>query len=303
MTSGDPNRGQATATAGYRTAAGTDVIAHRGFAGVHPENTVAAVEASVADGRASMIEIDVMPTADGKIVVFHDDDLGRVTNAPKSVAETKLWELPYERIAGYSVLGTDQSIPRLTDVLAAIPPEIGVNIELKNPGCDELRFAEPLDDPALDEATDRWRAFVGRVLDTAADYEHELLFSSFYEGALAATRELDPSAAVATVCYDSVDTGLRLGRRYDVAAIHVPWNMVTEPPTGTATPVDEPIADGRLVDRAHAEGWRVNAWTVTTWHQAATLRRAGVDGIIADYPGVVHPGTLDATAAAQPSDH
>jgi len=283
--SGNPNAGLSTAV-GHQTAVNPRVIAHRGFAGIYPENTVAAVEGSVADGRAETIEIDVMPTADDRIVVFHDDDLSRLTNAPTSVSKTNVWELPYDQIAGYSVLGTVQSVPLLTDMLAAIPPEFTINIELKNPGSEALRFAEPLGESALTAATDRWRSFVGRVLDIVSEVDNELLFSSFCEGALAATRELDPSVPIASVCYDSIDTGLELSRRYDVEAIHPPWSMVTDTGLLTGPPVPGPFDDLDLVKIAHEEGRAVNAWTVTTWQQATALQRAGVDGIITDYPGV-----------------
>jgi len=285
VTTGNSNGGLTTVPE-QQVAVEPNVIAHRGFAGIYPENTVAAVEGSVADGRAATIEVDVMPTADGEIIVFHDDTLARLTNAPDSVSETPLWELSYDRIAGYSVLGTTQSIPLLGDVLAAIPPEVTVNIELKNPGSETLRFAEALDGSALDTATDRWRQFVGRVLDIAAEFDTELLVSSFYEGALAAVDELDRSVPIASVFYDSVDTGLELSHRYDVEAIHPPWNMVTGPGLSDDTQVPGSFADTDLVALAHEEGWLVNAWTVTTWHQAAELQEAGVDGIIADYPGV-----------------
>ena len=285
MTSGNPNKAVTTARA--QQAATPQVFAHRGFAGIYPENTVAAVEAAVDDSRTAVIEVDVMPTADGRVVVFHDDTLTRVTNAPQSVAERPVWELSYEQIAGYSVLGTTQSVLLLSDVLAAIPPEITVNIELKNPGSQQLRFAELLDGQPLAAATDRWREFVGRVLDTVAESGHEVLVSSFYEGALAATRELAPTVPLASVFYDSIETGLTLSRRYDVTAIHPPWSMLTEPTASTTNvPVIGPFAETDLIEVAASEGWAVNAWTVTTWHQAAELRRLGVDGIITDYPGV-----------------
>jgi len=288
VTSGNP-KGTLRAESDQQSTAEPNGIAHRGFAGVYPENTVAAIEAAVADSRTASVEMDVMPTADGEIVVFHDDTLSRLTNAPESVARTNLWELSYDRIAGYSVLGTTESVPRLRTVLAAIPPEATVNIELKNPGSSQLRFAETLDESTLTEATDRWREFVGRVLDIATDGDHDLLLSSFYEGALAASRELAPSVPVASVFHDSVDTGVELSRRYDVEAIHPPWNMVTDASLPTDGPVSGSFGDVDLVEMAHDEGRAVNAWTVTTWQQAAALRRAGVDGIIADYPGVCAP--------------
>ena len=288
MRSGNP-KGTLRTESDQQAAAEPNGIAHRGFAGVYPENTVAAVEAAVADSRTTSVEIDVMPTADGEIVVFHDDTLSRLTDAPQSVAETNLWELSYDRIAGYSVLGTTESVPRLRAVLAAVPPKVAVNIELKNPGSSGLRFAETLDESTLAAATDRWRGFVGQVLDIATDTGHDLLLSSFYEGALAASRELAPSVPIASVFHDSVETGLELSRRYDVEAIHPPWNMVTDATLPTDGPVSGSFDDVDLVEVAHEEGRAVNAWTVTTWQQAAALRRAGVDGIIADYPGVCMP--------------
>lgn len=51
------------------------LFAHRGFAGENPGNTVAAAEAAADDGGADWVEIDVVPTADGDPVVFHDAEL------------------------------------------------------------------------------------------------------------------------------------------------------------------------------------------------------------------------------------
>lgn len=288
MRTGNANGKRTTATETATT--DPQVFAHRGFAGVYPENTVAAVEGAVADGRAATIEVDVMATADGKVIVFHDDTLARVTNAPESVATKPIWELTYEQIAGYSVLGTTQSVPLLSDVLAVIPTDMRVNIELKNPGCRQLRFAEALSGRTLQAATDRWLEFVDRVVETATASGHELLVSSFYEGALAATRSVDSSVPVAAVLYDSIETGLTLSRRYDVAAIHPPWSMLTVPTEPTAdVPVSGSFDETDLIEVAATEGWDVNAWTVTTWHQAAELQRVGVDGIITDYPSVCTP--------------
>ena len=59
------------------------IIAHRGFAGQFPENTVGAVRAASGVGprgvpdawAADVIEIDAVPTADGTVVAFHDSEL------------------------------------------------------------------------------------------------------------------------------------------------------------------------------------------------------------------------------------
>ncbi|ERH07166.1 MAG: glycerophosphoryl diester phosphodiesterase [Halonotius sp. J07HN4] len=112
------------------------VIAHRGYAADNPENTVAAMGAAAADSRTDAIEIDARATADGRVVVFHDDDLSRLTDAPPAVSETPVWKLSYDEISRYTIGDTEESIPLLEDVLAAIPVSITVNIELKHPGVE-----------------------------------------------------------------------------------------------------------------------------------------------------------------------
>lgn len=55
-------------------------IAHRGGAALAPENTLWAFEQAVTRWGADMIELDVQATADGVLVVFHDDPLERCTD-------------------------------------------------------------------------------------------------------------------------------------------------------------------------------------------------------------------------------
>jgi glycerophosphoryl diester phosphodiesterase len=56
------------------------VVAHRGLGGGAPENTVAGVQSAKAAG-ADAIEVDVRPTADGALVLMHDSDAERTTDA------------------------------------------------------------------------------------------------------------------------------------------------------------------------------------------------------------------------------
>jgi len=135
------------------------LIAHRGYAADNPENTVAAMDAAAADSRTDAIEIDARATADERVIVFHDDDLSRLTDAPPAVGETPVWKLSYDEISRYTIGDTDESIPLLEDVLAAIPPSITVNIELKHPGVEGLQFGAIDNTDAREAAADRWRPF------------------------------------------------------------------------------------------------------------------------------------------------
>jgi glycerophosphoryl diester phosphodiesterase len=288
-----------------------DLIAHRGFAGLNPENTVGAVEAATHGGRSStptsrradLVEIDVLPTADGDVVAFHDDRLAERDGGERGLLDVEAelrdelaWHVDTETITGATVLGTDETVPLLTEVMDAVPPDVGVNVELKNPGSTDLRFAAKLDGDELATQTDRWRPFVTDVLSVVDDYANELLFSSFYEGAIAATRDAS-TYPVAPLLWDSVDTGLEIARTYDAEAVHPPYNVVK----GTPFFGDPHVLSGDgfedtdtdLVETAHEEGRDVNVYTLTTFYQAERLADAGVDGVVADYPGLLRSGAAE----------
>ena len=66
---------------------GLRIGAHRGDPESAPENTLAAFDAAVTLG-VDYVETDVQRTADGALVLLHDDDLDRTTNGRGPVAET-----------------------------------------------------------------------------------------------------------------------------------------------------------------------------------------------------------------------
>ena len=264
------------------------ILAHRGFAGAAPENTVAAARrAATGPGSAAMVEVDAMPTGDGTVVCFHDDHLhAEAESRGLTDARGTVWETPDEVVLDAEVLDSGQTVPRLADVLGALPDAVGVNVELKNPGSREVRFAESLAPDELADQRALWDSFVADALAVLDDHANDVLVSSFYEAALAATREADPSIPVGVLAWDSVDDALAVAGRYDAEAVHPPWNLVAGTPfAGEAGHLDAPPdVTTDVVARAHDAGRAVNVWTVTTWYQAAQLRRAGVDGLLADYP-------------------
>jgi glycerophosphoryl diester phosphodiesterase len=68
------------------------VIAHRGYRTKYPENTLVAFQAAI-DVGADMIELDVLLTKDRKMVVIHDESLGRTTNGRGMVSDCTLSQL------------------------------------------------------------------------------------------------------------------------------------------------------------------------------------------------------------------
>ncbi|HEU4464788.1 MAG TPA: glycerophosphodiester phosphodiesterase family protein, partial [Gemmatimonadota bacterium] len=67
-------------------------FAHRGASGTHPENTMEAFRAAIERG-AEGFELDVHRSADGHVVVFHDDMLERTTNGSGPIRERSLADL------------------------------------------------------------------------------------------------------------------------------------------------------------------------------------------------------------------
>lgn len=129
------------------------LTAHRGFAAEHPENTLAAVRAAAE--IADEIEIDVRRCGSGELIAFHDERLDRLTDAAGPIAERSIDEL-----RELSVLGSGERIPTLGAVVDAAPPDVTLNVELKE--------AEIAADAAA----------------VAADAAAEIVFSSFLPDAI-----------------------------------------------------------------------------------------------------------------------
>ncbi|WP_254531910.1 glycerophosphodiester phosphodiesterase [Natrinema gelatinilyticum] len=264
------------------------VIAHRGYAGIAPENTVEAVERAVEHDETAMLEIDVQPAACGTPVVVHDERLeGTRDGRPVTDATGLVWETPLADLEEARVLGTAATVPTLASLLAAVPETVGVNVELKNPGCQDLRVGESLLPAERDRRRDVWQPFVERVVAVCRTFRGELLFSSFCEGAIAALREVADYPA-APLIWDDPEAGLEVARRYDCEAVHPSRHTIRETDRADTDAADflDSELEPDVLETAHAEGRAVNVWTATNWIQFDELAAAGVDGIVADYPGL-----------------
>ena len=146
------------------------ILGHRGASVARPENTIAAF-AHALDLGAVGIECDVQRTADGELVLIHDDTLDRTTNGTGVVGD-----LPWSALVGLDA-GGGHPIPRLADLFAwaheaaTRGPAPFLNLELKMPGVGPDTLA------ALAEAR----------------YSGPVALSSFDYPTLVETRRLDPT--------------------------------------------------------------------------------------------------------------
>jgi len=103
-------------------------IAHRGLWSPDgpPENSLGAFQAACAAGYG--VELDVQLSADGEAMVFHDEDLARLTGVSGRIGERTAADLAELRLNG-----TDERIPTLPETLALIGRRALVHVELKTP--------------------------------------------------------------------------------------------------------------------------------------------------------------------------
>ena len=108
------------------------VVAHRGASGHAPENTFAAFTKAIEMG-ADAIEIDVHQTADGRIVVIHDDTLERTTDGRGSVASKTLKELQkLDAGSWFSPAFAGERIPVFSEFLELAKGKVGIIVEVKH---------------------------------------------------------------------------------------------------------------------------------------------------------------------------
>lgn len=101
--------------------------AHRGYHNITegiPENSMKAFQRAVERGYG--MEMDVHLTKDDKLVVVHDDNLKRLCGVDKCVADCT-----WEELASFQLLGTEERIPSLSEVLALVDGRTPLIIELK----------------------------------------------------------------------------------------------------------------------------------------------------------------------------
>lgn len=104
------------------------IIAHRGESFEAPENTLAAVNLAW-QRNADAVEIDVHLTKDNRIVVIHDYDTERTGNQNKEIKSSTLEEL--KNIIVGNAKYPDEKIPTLNEVLATVPVDKKIIIEIK----------------------------------------------------------------------------------------------------------------------------------------------------------------------------
>ncbi|MCI0415169.1 glycerophosphodiester phosphodiesterase [bacterium] len=241
-------------------------IAHRGFSGRYPENTMAAFEAA-AKLSIDALELDVHSTRDGRIVVIHDATLDRTTDRTGRVfnqnwSALKLADAGFmfdpDQNGSFPFRGKGITIPLLEDVFKTFP-HLRVVIEIK----------QTL--PAIEEPVYR--------LIKKYKMEDKVIVASEHTEPLLRFRSLAPSIATnlsgkeALGFYHSFR--VRLGNFYKS-----PGDALQIPPRFRG----DQVVTRAFCQAAKKKGIVIHVWTVNDPEEMKQLIDFGVDGIITDFP-------------------
>jgi glycerophosphoryl diester phosphodiesterase len=226
-------------------------VAHRGASYLAPENTLASIRLAWELG-ADAAECDVMLTADKQVVLFHDKNTKKLTGESHVVKDT-----PWDQLKDLVIIPresnlpeyTGETIPLLTHVLATIPEDRMLVIEIKT-GPEIL--------PYLQKAIDQ-QVIRGQISFIAFDFE-----------TIRQVKELYPHLPAYYLSMFKKD----LNKHMD-AIVKSRLNGVD---------LRHGIIDLKVMERCHAAGLDVWCWTVNDPDTALKMKELGVSALTADRP-------------------
>lgn len=230
------------------------IIAHRGASRQAPENTMAAFKRALELG-AGGIELDVHLSADGHLMVTHDEQLDRTSNGKGMVRDKTFAELrSLDFGSWFSPEFKDEKIPELEEVLQLIAGWDGLlNIEIKN---------GPIFYPGIEKA----------VANAIGKYRltHRTIISSFNHYSLVEIRKINPEIKTAPLYMAGLCEPWEYARRMGSCAIHpLFYNIVPE-----------------VMKGCKLNSIMVNPFTVDQPEHIKAMAAAGVDGIITNVPDI-----------------
>lgn len=220
------------------------VIGHRGAMGHETENTLASIQKAM-DLGVDMIEIDVFKIKSGETVVFHDEEVERLTD---SVG--KIEDYNFEDLQKLTLIG-DHKIPTLQEVLNLIDKKVQLNIELKGAN-----------------TADRVNFIMNYYIKEKGWSMDKFIISSFRWDELKTMRTLNADVPIAILVYGDPLNALEIGDELHAVAINPYFEDLTL----------------ENVNEIKKAGFKIYPWTVNEPEEIEAVERLGVDGIITNYP-------------------
>lgn len=219
-------------------------IAHRGAKAYEPENTLQAFQKAL-DLNSDGIELDVHLSADGHIIVIHDETIDRTTNGKGLVNSFSLAELKS------FLIDRKYQIPTLNEVFDLVDKRCLINIELK--GLATLNKVVALIEEYI--AAKNW------------NYNH-FIVSSFDWNMLQETSNLNPNIQIGVLTEEDLSKALAFAKKIKAKAIHPDFNLLNT----------------ENVHQMQEKGFLVLPWTVNSEEDIQKVKNYNVNGIISDNP-------------------
>ncbi|UXZ54930.1 glycerophosphodiester phosphodiesterase [Halomonas sp. 7T] len=262
------------------------VIAHRGASGHAPESTLAAYELAHEWG-VDYLELDVQITADGELVVFHDDAIDRTSSGEGTINDHTLEELKaLDTGSWFNEANADKAdaefegaqILTLSELFEHFGHDARYYIETKspqlNPGLEEA-LVESLEAHDMIET--------GRVL-----------VQSFEQDSLLKMRELNENVPLIQLVWyhtnEEDDSQLQEWTGVTPGPAEITdedFQAVAEYAAGIGTNVTydgNDVIDADFISQAQANGLPVHIYTINEPDEMQRLLDWGVNGLFTDYP-------------------
>ncbi len=238
------------------------IAAHRGASYDAPENTIASFTLAWEQG-ADAIETDFHLTSDQRIVCIHDPTTERVSGKKLTVAKATLSELQGLDIGSWKdPRFADLRLPSLSEVLALVPSNKGIYIEIK---CGPEIV--PLMQHALSDS---------QLLPS------QTIFISFKQEVIHAVKQAMPERqAYWLVSFEQDEKSGQWSPTVDELIATAKKNNAN----GVDLNANPDIVDARLIRRCRQAGLSVHIWTVDDPERALLYQRLGVDSITTNQPG------------------
>jgi glycerophosphoryl diester phosphodiesterase len=232
------------------------IIGHRGYHAKYPENTLASFQAAIA-AESSMIELDVMLSADRRMVVVHDATLERTTNGKGPVADFTLAELKQlDAGSWFDPQYANQTIPELSEVMELAKDRAYLNIEIKSSAYEPGHPADAIERQVVDLLRHK------NMLDAC-------MISSFDVNILEQIAFMKIPPAIAFISKEPATRNtVQMCTRLKAFSWHPDHRVVTR----------------NQVEEMHDAGIRVFPYNVNTLADCTRMNNMRVDGVITNDP-------------------
>ena len=234
-----------------------NIIAHRGFSEISPENTIPSFDLALKNGFIS-IEFDVQLTKDNIPVVIHDENTKRTTGFEKFINETKLSDLEkLQAKNNFKFEKNDYKIPVLSQILSRYINKADLHLELKS------------DEDELSEIVLKELMKYGWLENLSKLYKKGgITISSFKLNQLTNIRKYNSKIRTAWLVDKITDENIKISQDQSI-------NMIC--------PKAE-FSDGHQIDKAYEKNLKVRNWGVKNKDELIKAFTSGSSGTTVDWP-------------------